>query len=755
MNPDRKFGARRDGEEYSLISMIWFGKMTRTTRWVIHLAISAVLASCAVQPATEENGEAAQLATTPAADASSVEGRTASSATDAVTQEGSAPATATERRDVAVLGSGTFVRGVGADRDSGAAYAGDDAVTLNFEKASLPEFLRVVFETILGENYMIDPKINGWVTLRTTRPVPRSAVISIVESVLEQNGAALVIDEGVYRFVALSDAEAAAGRPAVGRYPSSSGAGYGIQVVPLEHVSAGEIEQLLGPFVPAGSSLRADRARNVLILSGPRHRIDDLLATIRTFDVDWLKGMSFAMFRLDYADAASVVSELEAVLASEGESPLAGIVRLVPVERLNAVLVIAHRPDHIAGIQSLVEQFDWGLEGTSGRRLFVYELENGIAEHIAGILQQIFGGGVRGEPALVAGRPAAQTEQSRVFRAAESMSRLPPAPGDATIGGLPVQQRPAAAGGPDTGEGTLAESRSDVTIIADKDNNAILVMATQQDYRVIEGAIRRLDIPPRQVLIEATIAEVTLSDTLTYGVRWFLEKSNFELGFNAPVPSEASGEGLAFAFFDDSSDLEAFFDILATASSVKFLSTPQVMVLDNQTASIRVGDQIPVTTRSSQGTTDPEAPIIREVQYRDTGTLLTVTPNINAGGQITLDISQEVSVPGTEPAVGGGGNVSIAQRTINSSVIVQDGQTVVLGGLIRETTSDGKSGIPILMDLPGLGYLFSSSTEDTFRTELIVTVRPVVVENRDEMKKITDELRERMAKANEYERSVR
>jgi len=726
--------------------------MSKTTHCVIHAFLAAFVVSCASPPPGESAGGAGEGAGSETTVELLEFPETPGVSTIATEEFNVAGPVEDTQRDRAVLGSGVFVRGAGAAPSGG--QAAEDGVTLNFEKASLPEFMRVVFETILDENYLIDPEITGSVTLHTTRPIARAAVIPIVEAVLEQNGAALIRDDGVFRVVALANAEGAAGSPAVGRFPSTKRSGYGIQVVPLEHVSAGEIEKILGPFVPEGSSMRADRSRNVLILSGPKYRLDDLLATVRTFDVDWLTGMSFAMIRLEYADAESIVEELEAVLTSEGESPLAGIVRLLPIERLNAVLVITHRPDHIVSVKRLVEQFDWGLEGASGRRLYVYELENGIADNIAGVLQQVFGqtrtSGARGRGDQL----AVPLSESSPFRTAESISRPPPSPGQVT-GGRPPQTVVTTAMDAQSEEGTLAESESDVMIIADKENNAILVMATQQDYRAIESAIRRLDVPPRQVLIEATIAEVTLSDALTYGVRWFIEKSNWELGFNAPVPSAAAGEGLAFAFFDESSDLKAFFDLLATQSSVKFLSTPQVMVLDNQTANIRVGDQIPVTTRSSQSTTDPEAPIVSEVQYRDTGTLLTVTPSINAGGQITLDISQEVSVPGTEPAVGGGGNVSIAQRTINSSVIVHDGQTVVLGGLIRETTSDGKSGIPLLMDLPLLGYLFSTSTEDTFRTELIITVRPVVVENQMEMQKVTDELRDRMAKANEYEQAVR
>jgi general secretion pathway protein D len=727
--------------------------MKKTAHHIVRMIAVMALASCASAPPDQDGPDPASAV--PAVVAETESPTTASSPTNA-SEESAAP----PRGDTIKRGTGVFVQGAGTGQPSG--YAAGDGVTLNFEQASLPEFLRVVFESILNENYLIDPAVSGSVTLHTSRPVTQDTVLPIVEAVLEQNGAALIRDEGMFKVVPLGEAATASGAPAVGRYASSRRKGYGIQVVPLEHVSAAELEDVLGPFVPQGSAISVDRARNVLILSGPRYRLDDLLATVRTFDVDWLKGMSFAMFRLEYADAVSVVEEIETLIDTGGETPLAGIVRVIPIARVNGVLVITHRPDHLDSIQRLIEEFDWGLEGSSGRRLFVYELENGKAENIASVLQQIFGQKELEDTS--SGEFAVPGSPSSVFRRAEVITRPPPEPG---MSGANRVVRPSAtvtaatpgaepgAGSAGSEDGIAAESQGEITIIADQDNNAILVMATQQDYHAIEATIRRLDVPPRQVLIEATIAEVTLSDTLAYGVRWFLEKSDFNLGFNAPVPGTAGGPGLAFAFFDESSDLSAFFDVLATQSDVKFLSTPQVMVLDNQTANIRVGDQIPVTTRSSQSTTNPDAPIVTEVQFRDTGTLLTVTPRINEGGQITLEISQEVSIPGAEPAVGGGGNVAIAQRTINSSVIVQSGQTVVLGGLILETTTNGKSGVPGLMNIPGLGALFSTNTTDTFRTELIITVSPRVIEDPREMQKITEELRSRMAKANDYENTVK
>ena len=727
--------------------------MTRRTYYLTQALVAIFLASCASAPPRAPTENTAVTGDITVQDEQQELAGAAQTHPDTSSDEVSEPANgATEN---ITLGSGVFVQAIGTSKSNG--YASGEGVTLNFEQADLKEFLRVVFETILRENYLIDPQVKGTVTVHTTRPVEKDAVLPIVETVLQQNDAALVRDEGILKIIPLADAEGEAGSPSVGRYPTSRARGYGVQVVPLMHVAAAEIEKILIPFVPAGAAMRVDAARNVLILSGPRYRLDEFLATVRTFDVDWLKGMSFAMFKLQYADAATLIGELESIMNDQGSSPLAGIVRLMPIERLNAVLAITHRPDHIADVQKLIEQFDSGLEGTSGRRLYVYELENGKAENIASVLQEIYGQ----QPDDIGSTGAFSSTDSAagVFRSAAAVSRPPPAPGTQGIAGSYVQAsaqaRPPAGDSGAAAGGILAESQGDVTIIADQDNNSILVMASQQDYRSIEAAIRRLDIAPRQVLIEATIAEVSLSNTLTYGVRWFLQKSDYEIGYNAPVPSRAAGEGLAFAFFDETSDLKAFFDILATESSVKFLSTPQDMVLDNQTANIRVGDQIPVTTRSSQSTTNPDAPIVTEVQFRDTGTLLTVTPRISSGGQITLDISQEVSLPGTEPALGGGGNVSIAQRTINSSVIVQSGQTVVLGGLILENTNEGKSGIPVLMNIPLFGKLFSTTSEDEFRTELIVTVSPRVIENQRAMQQVTAELRSRMKKATEFENSVR
>jgi len=632
-------------------------------------------------------------------------------------------------------------------------------VTLNFESADLREVIKVVFEEILGENYLIDPKVLGVATIHTTQPIRYDEVLPVLEAVLRSNGATLVKEAGVYKVLPLAEAKKEVTSPGVGKQLLRRQIGYSTQIVPLQYVAASEIKKILESINKNGASVQVDETRNILILSGTRNRLKNLLDTIRIFDVDWLKGMSFALFPLQYADAKILTEEMGQLLGKGKEGPLTGLIKLIPIERLNAVLVITHRPRYLDAARELIEQFDRGTETGAGRRLYVYRLENGKAENIGKILQDIFS---QEKSSEAGGNRTPSSRPHQISNVRPASSTTVAGLGKPAAGAKAPASPAATLGSAARRAGASAENTGQVTIIADQDNNAILILATPRDYRVVEAAIRRLDVAPEQVLIEATIAEVRLSNNLSYGVRWFfsdsLGKDRISGGFNAPspngVPVNVGGDGFTLGIFDSADQLRIFFDILETETSVKFLSAPQVMVVDNQTASIRVGDQIPIVTRSTQSTTDSAAPLVSEVQFRDTGTLLSVTPSINAGGRVTLEISQEVSIPGTEPAVGGGGNVPISQRTIDSTVMVHSGQTVVLGGLIRETTNNSKGGIPVLKDIPGLGALFSNTTDDTSRTELIVTITPRVVSNQQDATDITEEFRQRVKAANDLELSV-
>jgi general secretion pathway protein D len=308
---------------------------------------------------------------------------------------------------------------------------------------------------------------------------------------------------------------------------------------------------------------------------------------------------------------------------------------------------------------------------------------------------------------------------------------------------------PAQAVAPDAGTPLIA--LGSVKIIADSLNNTLLVMATRTEYATIEAAIRKLDILPRQVLVEATIAEVRLTDNLKYGVQWFIKGSLG--GYNVDVRSLtgdsvnlplAEAPGFSTSIFQSPADVRVFISALETESQIRVLSSPQLMVTDNQSASINVGTSVPVITSSGTGGATGGT-VISEVEYRDTGVLLTVTPHINAGGIVTMEVSQEVSVVG--PAVPPSGNVSVDQRTIQSSVSVQSGETIVLGGLIQEQKSDAVTGVPVLSKLPFIGALFSETADDASRTELIVLITPKVVSNVNEAKAVTRELRKRLQSA--------
>ncbi|MEL0586282.1 MAG: type II secretion system secretin GspD [Candidatus Thiodiazotropha sp. (ex. Lucinoma kazani)] len=650
-------------------------------------------------------------------------------------------------------GSGQFLKPSGqTDSESSQPARGD--ITLNFEGVDLREVVKVIFEEILRENYLIDEKVQGKVTIHTTYPVSTDSVLPILENILQMNGAAMVRNGSHYKILPAGELKGITLNPEVGQGKSKMRAGQGVQIVPLKYISAVEMKKILESFTTSADQIRIDPGRNLMILTGSFQKINNLLQTIKMFDVDWLSGMSFGLIPLKFTDAKTITDELKHIIGDGDSSPLAGMIKLIPVERLNAVMVISQQPKYINEARRMIAQFDQGSDKSPDRRLYVHHLKNGKAENIAAILQSVFGNDVA-SPVSAGNLSSDPLLRSNVRSAATSGIDLKTSNADreaALTKEQPAAQTRATNSSAASREAASSASASSTTIIADPDNNAILVMATPKDYQKIKATITRLDVAPKQVLIEATIAEVKLSDNLSYGVRWFFRGTTgggrpYNGALGKLPDSFSGGDGFSLGLFNSASDLRVFFDILESESSVKLLSAPQIMVVDNQTASFRVGDQIPIVTRASQSSSDSNAPLVSEIQFRDTGTLLQVTPRINEGGMVTLEVSQEVSTPGSSPAVGGGGNVSIAQRTIESTVIVHDGQTVVLGGLIREDRSGGKVGIPGLMHIPLLGNLFSSTTKDVSRTELIVTLTPKVVHNPQEAYDISQELREKIRDA--------
>lgn len=617
-------------------------------------------------------------------------------------------------------------------------------ITLNFENTNLREVVKVILADLLRVNYVVDPAVQGSVTLQTSQPLARENLIPTLELLLRMNNAALVQRDGVYHVVPRENALRGLLSPQLGNSSAPLPRGFSVRIVPLRFVSAGEMQKILEPFINAGNLVRVDSRRNLLVLAGTGQEMTSMLETISVFDVDWLAGMSVALFTPDFVDAKTLQTELEKVFgdtADESER----LVKFAVIDRLDALLVISPRKEYLAKVADWVQKLDKN-SGAAGQRLFIYHVQNGKAAELAAVLSRVFEEQAKETvpPAELAPglKPAELSSQPRTIT-----QQTPPE----AVGLRPApRQTPTAA--PETGrrsssaeEGLEVQAGQSIRVIADEVNNALLIMATAGQYSQVREALVKLDIVPLQVLIEATIAEVTLEDNLSQGLEWFFKnelgsrvgQAQLDLG-TAGIGALAPGFSYAIT---SAGAVRAVLNTLASESKLKVISSPSLMVLNNQTATIQVGDQVPITTQQQQSTATT-ANIVNSVEFRDTGVLLTVTPRVNAGGLVTMEISQEVSdvKPNpTDPLT-----PTIQQRKINSTVAIQSGETVVLGGLIRETNSLSSSGIPGLHNLPIIGLLFGQDSDDRRRTELVVLITPRAVQGAVQARDITNEFRDKM-----------
>lgn len=598
-------------------------------------------------------------------------------------------------------------------------------LTLSFEGADLREVVKTVVADILKESYIMDPRVGGTITLHTKRPIPRTAVLPTLETVLRMSGAVMLKqDDGVYQIIPANMAGKGNLTPRLGEIGKPLPNGYSIQVVPLKFIGAADMAKLLEPIVSEPGAIRLDLIRNLMILSGSEPELRHMFETIEMFDVNWIAGMSVGLFTLQNVEVKTVIGEIEKLFGDKNLGPLAGALRLVPIERINALMVVTPQAKYLDQAREWIERLDrTGLNG-GGQRLFVYQVQNGKAEQLATLLNDAFGkkGGQKAAPAptLAPGAKPVEVKSS-----------------DAKVA-APAAAAPAASGG------ALAVPE-DVRVIADKDNNALLILASNADYEKIELALRKLDVVPRQVLIEVTIAEITLKDELAFGLEWFMKSGGRISGqLDAGETGIAKlAPGLAYSWTSLSGDITGILNMLATDSKLKIISSPHITVADNQKASIQVGDRVPTITQTQSATTVTTG-VISSVQYLDTGVLLTVTPRVNASGLVTMEINQEISNASktTSSTID---SPTIQKRTAQSSVTIQSGETLVMAGLIKEESSRSADGLPWVSEIPLLGGLFGKQTRSDNRTELIILITPRVLQTIKQASDITDEYRKRMS----------
>ena len=388
-------------------------------------------------------------------------------------------------------------------------------VILNFEAADLREVVRNILGDILNENYTIDPAVGGTVTIRTSTGIPRDALTATLETLLRANGATMVKNGNLFQVVPQAVAVRGNTVPQLGTSTRSLPAGFSVQIVPLRYVGVKEMMRLLEPFAKDAQAVRPDELRNLLILAGTERELRNLMDTIDMFDIDWMAGMSAGVFTLTNSDVKSVVAELDKIIGDKNLSPLAGILRIVPLERMNALLVITPQPAYLDEVKTWIDRLDkvGGGDG-GGLQFYVYNLSNQRAEKLGPLLQQAFTGRQTQQtgaaaPTVAPGTPAGTIVNPPTFT-----------PVNPSTGGSNLTPPPPTPSGATPGPGTGSGIVRNLQVVADKDNNTLLIIATAAEYSVIEAALRKLDVPQRQVVMEVTIAEVTLTDDIKFGVDW-------------------------------------------------------------------------------------------------------------------------------------------------------------------------------------------------------------------------------------------
>ncbi len=610
-------------------------------------------------------------------------------------------------------------------------------ITLNFPDADVNVVAQGVLGDILRLPFIVAPGTTGTVTLVTPGPVPRSGVFALFEDALKLRNLAVTQSGGVYTVRPLDQARS---QGIVDSSGSSGGAtGFATETVSLQFVNAEEMRKLLEAVVP-GVASRVDPGQNSVLLTGTTGQRTNARALLKQFDVNWLRNMSFALIVPQRTDARLIVPEIDKLI-NAADAPTRGLVRLISMERLNGILAITAQPQYLDDVRRWIEILD--REGQNNeRRLFVYRVQNGRSKDLAKVLNTAFGNQVGAESA---GGKADDFALDGAARNGGAGAGANLRPGDPAYA---ANQQPAGgnlAGSPQPDGRTAAAPGSSTpraSISSDEANNAIIVFGSPRDYAVIEDALRKLDVLPLQVLIEAAITEVTLNDSMRYGVQWDFKQgqTNFTLADSATSALTRAFPGFSF-FFSNGGSISAALNALENLTKVKVLSAPKLMVLNNQTAALQIGDQVPVATQSAVGIINPNSPIVNSIEYRDTGVILKVTPRVNAGGLVLLDVAQEVSdVAQTDSS--SINSPTISTRRISTSIAVQDGQIIALGGLIRDTRSRGRNGLPYLSRIPFIGgLLFGRTNDSTIRTELLVLLKPRVVRSIDDAQAATDELR--------------
>ena len=698
-----------------------------------------------------------------------------------------ATTTSGQRSSRPVMFEGAEVTAVSDERPQ--PTASGNGFDLNFENTPVATVAKVVLGDILGVGYTIDPRVQGTVSLVSVRPVAKSDIVFVLENALRLSGVVLLRDTAGYRLTPLGDA---VGSGRVDAAASSPEPGFGVSVVPLQYVSAQTLLKLMDSFATKAGMVRADTTRNLLLIQGTGAERRIAVDTATSFDVDWMRGQSVGIFPISSGGPAPIIAELEKIVDS-GENGLSqNVIKFQPVARLNAILVVSKKPELLRTAATWIKRLDHA--DTERTSVHVYRVKYGEARQIARVLTDMFMGGSSSglldsaDSQIAPGSGTSTTSSGdRLSLSGNSSSSSSTTNGFGARGasgtgmGFGAQSAGATTAGAGGAGAPLDSGRSsssgngqpvlqDVRITPDIVNNTLLIYADQANYRIIEATLLQVDQPQLQVAIDATIAEVTLNNDLSYGVQAYLTGQNLGLKPNsgsilntqattAPATTIDPTTGLAsvagsvsnafinrafpgFNFLIGSeTQASLILDALHTVTSVKVLSNPSLVVINNQVATLQVGDVVPVSTGSATVLTTSNT-VVNTIDYRNTGIILRVSPRISVNGNVRLDVEQEIS--NVSPTSASSLTPTVSERKVKSSISVATGQTVLLAGLISEQQNGTRSGIPLLDQIPGLGDAFGHQDNSTARTELIIFIRPQIIRDGSDAHVVAEELRSKL-----------
>lgn len=594
---------------------------------------------------------------------------------------------------------------------------------LNFNDASIRDILRTIGE-LTGKNFMLAPGVNARMSVQTARPVPRKDVFGIFEALLEVNGLAAVRSGQYYKIVPAANARQNTVSLAGKNSQGNPGPEEGMRsiVVPVRYISANDLVTLLKPMLsPAGGALAVPKS-NSMIVTDTGASIKNHLELIELLDVDAFERFDVSVVPLKNVDVKTMHKELTEVLGALGMSKDSTQLSIIPLERLNSLVIISAPGGPKASVVKWIEGLDVPSSSETSA-LHIYYVKNDKASNLKALLEQVY----EGKKAVAVATASSSAGQKEAAAQAQSVTR---------------------------GEG----SQGPTSIYIYEPANALVVRSSQGEYLNLLEIMKELDRPPRQVLIDALIAEVKLDESTRFGVQWSILSGNFNVQQNtglfssalsnpraaiAPPFGSSAPSGLTVLATDSSRFFSAI-EALATDGKVDILSNPHVIVKNYEKASISVGSDEPVSTQSSQTAVTGTQGIIQNIEYRKTGVILTVTPHITDAGMVALNIRQEVSDKSTDRTIGNATYPSFAKREAETAVVAKDRETLVIGGLIQERFDNSSNGIPFFSKVPIIGNLFKATSNSKSKTELVILLRPTVIASPEDAASASREFRDKL-----------